>query len=121
MPDDLPLLEPSVNHLKPLTLPAQLVFYTSPNLSERFGVENGPSGRIVRANRRRLRDWLRTKIPIHFNKRLVRVEETELGVTAYFQDGTSATGDILIGADGTRSIGMYCVLLFRLFGLNSGL
>ncbi|EED23148.1 monoxygenase, putative [Talaromyces stipitatus ATCC 10500] len=110
VPNDLPPLEPFVNHLQPLTLPAQLVFYTSPNLAERFGVENSPSTRIVRANRRRLRDWLRINIPIYYNKKLVRVDETEAGVTAHFEDGISATGDILIGADGIRSVVRQCLL-----------
>ncbi|WP_411136790.1 FAD-dependent monooxygenase [Streptomyces sp. C10] len=38
-----------------------------------------------------------------YGKRLVAAEETPDGVTAHFADGTSATGDILIGADGIRS------------------
>ncbi|MFE0380373.1 FAD-dependent monooxygenase [Streptomyces inhibens] len=42
---------------------------------------------------------------VHFayGKRLVSAEETPDGVTAHFADGTSATADILIGADGIRS------------------
>ncbi|MFE1173965.1 FAD-dependent monooxygenase [Streptomyces sp. NPDC058773] len=36
-------------------------------------------------------------------KRLVAAEETPDGVTARFADGTTATGDLLIGADGIRS------------------
>ncbi|UYB38044.1 FAD-dependent monooxygenase [Streptomyces sp. Je 1-4] len=38
-----------------------------------------------------------------YGKRLVAAEETPDGVTAHFADGTSTTGDILIGADGIRS------------------
>ncbi|WP_406477738.1 FAD-dependent monooxygenase [Streptomyces platensis] len=38
-----------------------------------------------------------------YGKRLVAAEETPEGVTAHFADGTSATADILIGADGIRS------------------
>jgi 2-polyprenyl-6-methoxyphenol hydroxylase-like FAD-dependent oxidoreductase len=38
-----------------------------------------------------------------FGKRLVGVEETPDGITARFADGSSASGDILIGADGIRS------------------
>jgi len=38
-----------------------------------------------------------------FNKRLLRYESTSDGVTAFFSDGTIATGDVLIGADGVRS------------------
>lgn len=42
-------------------------------------------------------------VKVEFGKRLVRLDDKEDGVTAYFSDGTSATGDILIGADGIRS------------------
>ncbi|WP_067670744.1 FAD-dependent monooxygenase [Nocardia miyunensis] len=38
-----------------------------------------------------------------YDKRLVSVEEHADGVTAHFADGTSATADILIGADGIKS------------------
>ncbi|WP_043673040.1 FAD-dependent oxidoreductase [Streptomyces xylophagus] len=40
---------------------------------------------------------------IHFGKELVRYEDTPDGVTAYFGDGTTAHGDVLVGADGIRS------------------
>lgn len=36
-------------------------------------------------------------------KRMVRAVETETGVVAHFDDGTTATGDVLIGADGIHS------------------
>lgn len=39
----------------------------------------------------------------HFDKSLERVEQDGRGVRAYFSDGTSASGDFLIGADGIRS------------------
>ncbi|WP_438484003.1 FAD-dependent monooxygenase [Streptomyces sp. S186] len=42
-------------------------------------------------------------IPFAYGKRLVGAEETADGVTAHFADGTSATADLLIGADGIRS------------------
>ncbi|MFJ9849415.1 FAD-dependent monooxygenase [Streptomyces sp. NPDC101150] len=38
-----------------------------------------------------------------YGKRLVAAGETPDGVTAHFADGTSATADILVGADGIRS------------------
>lgn len=44
-------------------------------------------------------------INIEWNKKFVRYEETENGVTAYFEDGTSASGDFLVGADGLHSKG----------------
>jgi hypothetical protein len=41
---------------------------------------------------------------VHFDKQFVRFEHASDGrVTAVFADGTSATGDILIGADGVSS------------------
>ncbi|NYH42847.1 2-polyprenyl-6-methoxyphenol hydroxylase-like FAD-dependent oxidoreductase [Micromonospora jinlongensis] len=38
-----------------------------------------------------------------YGKRLVDAEQTESGVTAHFEDGSTATADVLIGADGIRS------------------
>lgn len=43
-------------------------------------------------------------IDVKFSKCLLRVEEHGDKVTAYFEDGTSATGDFLVSAEGTRSI-----------------
>ncbi|KAL7941293.1 FAD/NAD(P)-binding domain-containing protein [Trichoderma barbatum] len=40
---------------------------------------------------------------IHLNKRISRAEANDDGVVLLFHDGTSAHGDILIGADGIRS------------------
>jgi 2-polyprenyl-6-methoxyphenol hydroxylase-like FAD-dependent oxidoreductase len=43
---------------------------------------------------------------VHFDKEFVRYEPADGGtgqVTAYFADGTSATADVLVGADGARS------------------
>ena len=54
----------------------------------------------------RLFGLLRAALPpsdYHHGKALVRVEESEDAVTAYFDDGTSDTGDLLIGADGLFS------------------
>ncbi len=39
----------------------------------------------------------------HFNKSLLRVEQNDAAVTAHFDDGTNASGDLLVGADGIRS------------------
>ncbi|KAM0253640.1 hypothetical protein ACHAQJ_007152 [Trichoderma viride] len=40
---------------------------------------------------------------IHLNKKISRAESNDDGVVLHFEDGTSAYGDILIGADGIRS------------------
>ncbi|MFD4555408.1 FAD-dependent oxidoreductase [Streptomyces sp. NPDC058469] len=45
----------------------------------------------------------RRSVPIHHGKRLTGTTDTGSGVTAHFADGTEASADILIGADGIRS------------------
>ena len=40
---------------------------------------------------------------VHLNAKCVAVEANATGVTAQFADGQEVTGDVLIGADGTRS------------------
>lgn len=102
MPDDIGPIE-CTNHLVPLDhLPAQFVFYHTEKPGMRIGVEDDDKGKIVRANRQRLRDWLRTHIPVQYDRRAVKVEEDER-ITVHFENGTSATGDILVGAEGSRS------------------
>lgn len=57
-------------------------------------------------SRMTLRQVLLTGIEdvVHFDKRFTRYEQHPNGtVTAHFADGTSATGDVLVGADGTGS------------------
>ncbi len=41
---------------------------------------------------------------IHLNKRATGFDETEAGVTVHFVDGTSATGALVVGADGVKSV-----------------
>ncbi|MFJ6075337.1 FAD-dependent oxidoreductase [Streptomyces sp. NPDC093065] len=43
-------------------------------------------------------------VETHFGKRLVDASLTEKGVVARFADGTEATGDVLVGADGLHSV-----------------
>ena len=42
-------------------------------------------------------------VRIHDAKKLIRVDEQPDGVTAHFADGSSASADVLIGADGVHS------------------
>jgi 2-polyprenyl-6-methoxyphenol hydroxylase-like FAD-dependent oxidoreductase len=44
-----------------------------------------------------------TGVPFAYGKRLVTADEHEDKITARFADGTTATADVLIGADGIRS------------------
>lgn len=47
---------------------------------------------------------LQAGVRIHHGKRLIGVEEGSDGVTANFADGSSASADVLIGADGVHSV-----------------
>ncbi|WP_063752950.1 FAD-dependent monooxygenase [Streptomyces sp. NRRL S-350] len=75
-------------------------------LAEFAGLADLPPGRLMRRAelyevlQRRLRE---SGIEVRYGKRLVGAEEDADGITARFDDGTSATGDLLIGADGTGS------------------
>jgi 2-polyprenyl-6-methoxyphenol hydroxylase-like FAD-dependent oxidoreductase len=58
-------------------------------------------------NRPRLRNYLATNLNINWGKHLISVEEDDSSVTVRFADGTSATGDVLVGADGVNSVGKW--------------
>lgn len=66
-----------------------------------------PEKPFIRAERRRLRDWLATHISIQWGKHATRFEDDDNGVSVHFEDGTSAHGDILVGADGVKSRGTF--------------
>ncbi|WP_410642863.1 FAD-dependent oxidoreductase [Amycolatopsis sp. lyj-346] len=46
----------------------------------------------------------RRGVPLERGKRLVGAKPGPAGITAEFADGTTATGDVLVGADGLRSV-----------------
>ncbi|MEU6089516.1 NAD(P)/FAD-dependent oxidoreductase [Streptomyces sp. NPDC047085] len=48
-------------------------------------------------------ETVRRGVPLRHGTRLVSVADGPDGVTAHFSDGTTATGDLLIGADGLNS------------------
>lgn len=55
-------------------------------------------------NRLTLREILLTGLDVRFDKTFQRFDQCADGrVRAYFADGTTATGDLLVGADGTNS------------------
>ena len=103
MPSDLPSIE-MTNHLLPLTMPGGLKLYFENGTVNQYGYGE-PGQAWVRANRARLRQWLATNIDVQWGKHMTRIEETEAAVTLHFEDGTSATGDVLVGADGINSRG----------------
>ncbi|KAK6866052.1 monooxygenase [Apiospora arundinis] len=103
MPDDMPPTN-ELNHLHPLDLAFEFAFYSPETSMEKVGYRDDGAELIMRANRHRFRDWLLHNLPVTTGKQAVQVEENEDSVKVHFQDGTSATGDILVGADGVRSI-----------------
>jgi 2-polyprenyl-6-methoxyphenol hydroxylase-like FAD-dependent oxidoreductase len=46
---------------------------------------------------------IRQGIPVEFGKKLAQLKTTDHQVTACFEDGTSAEGDLLVGCDGIHS------------------
>ncbi|KAJ6782151.1 hypothetical protein PWT90_07443 [Aphanocladium album] len=101
-PDDMP--SPNVvDHLLPLDLPAEMAFYDGHSVDSRIGVQATSRQEIIRANRQRLREWLATKIDVKYGKAVETVDQDDDSVTLHFADGTSATGDLLVGADGSFS------------------
>jgi len=68
------------------------------------GGKSGDTPAMALINRWTLRDKLSQGVDIHWDKRLLRYEETPDKVVAHFDDGTSVETDILVGADGSRSI-----------------
>lgn len=59
----------------------------------------------LNVNRATLRQILLTGLEdmIRFGKKLAHYESDEKGITVTFEDGTTAKGDLLVGADGIRS------------------
>lgn len=61
----------------------------------------------ARFHRAHLHQALLEHVPrdlIHLKKKAVRAEADNDAATVYFEDGTSASGDILVGADGIKSV-----------------
>ena len=61
----------------------------------------------ARFHRAHLHQALLEHVPrdlIHLKKKAVRAEADHNAATVFFEDGTSASGDILVGADGIKSV-----------------
>lgn len=95
---------------------------SSPNFAlkreDTFTIVDGPSHKVlgttaskamtskaagVFANRNKFRKILLKNLDIQYGKQLVSFQEDAEGVTVFFKDGTSARGDVLVGADGSNS------------------
>ncbi|KAF2112392.1 hypothetical protein BDV96DRAFT_497886 [Lophiotrema nucula] len=77
-----------------------------------FPFVNGKTGEVIvqvpgestrRVSRAKLRKLFSQGLDVRYGKRLKNVEEDGVQVIAYFEDGTSASGDILVGCDGAKS------------------
>lgn len=106
IPDDLgPLEQTSV--IRNIGVADGSSFYdrNGTKIASLGSVTKGEEGYYLRSNRKELRIMLTQHLDIKWSKRFIRYEENENGVTAFFEDGTSAIGDILVGADGVHSRG----------------
>ncbi|MBP1821077.1 FAD-dependent monooxygenase [Mycobacterium sp. OAE908] len=70
---------------------------TPQGLGPRQLIDRGALHRILRSRAER------AGVRIHDAKKLIHVDERRDGVTAHFADGTNASADVLIGADGVQS------------------
>ncbi|PQE03985.1 fad binding domain-containing protein [Rutstroemia sp. NJR-2017a BVV2] len=63
-----------------------------------------PSTGLRRASRRKMRNLFTTGLDIHWGVKVTSIDVAETSVTVTFENGTTATGTHLVGADGARSI-----------------
>ncbi|KEF61053.1 uncharacterized protein A1O9_02618 [Exophiala aquamarina CBS 119918] len=66
-------------------------------------VKQSHLGHNISASRDLFRRILMKHLDIQYGKRFVKYEESKNGVQIAFEDGTTATGHLLIGADGANS------------------
>jgi 2-polyprenyl-6-methoxyphenol hydroxylase-like FAD-dependent oxidoreductase len=84
-------------------LPATTLAVTDHLLNPKFVKPLPPAGGFG-MNRLTLREVLLTGLDVRFGRTFTRFEQLPDGnVSAHFADGTTATGDFLVGADGTGS------------------
>ena len=96
-------------------LPYTTILDTALHLSRRFPIDSYSKtehhqaqgiAKHLNVNRATVREILLAGLEgcCHYGARLARYEATEQGVTAFFEDGRTATGDVLVGADGAGSV-----------------
>ena len=69
------------------------------------GVKRGEPGSILRVSREAFRTylWKSNNLPVSSGKHFKHYTEDSTGVTAHFEDGSTARGSLLVGADGLNS------------------
>jgi len=80
-----------------------------------------PRHKFARMHRANLQKALLKKLPVeilHLRKKFAGVVVDEVGVTVTFEDHTSITADVVIGADGIKSV-QTCVYLYIFFEVFS--
>jgi hypothetical protein len=105
LPEDLVPLIDTVSNLHNYGTDGDAAIIDGVTGDEEMHLAPNESRPFIRANREKLRALLATNLDVEYDKYFQRYEETASGITAYFADGTVATGDILVGADGAHSVG----------------
>ncbi|KAK8052961.1 FAD-dependent monooxygenase cctM [Apiospora saccharicola] len=100
--DDMPRFT-TVDHLDSVGISCEFAYFKHDS-DEKMGLRDDGSQSYIWANRATLRNWLMTHIDVQYDKRAIRIEEVDKKVTVHFKDGTSATGDLLVGAEGVGSM-----------------
>ena len=105
LPSDLGnIRQASVNYGIPdLDHIALLNATTGEHVASLGGVPDDQPGHILRVGRERLRHYLWKDVSVTMGKKFSHYVEDPAGVTAYFSDGSNATGTMLVGADGAHS------------------
>ncbi|KAJ5248617.1 hypothetical protein N7468_000068, partial [Penicillium chermesinum] len=73
------------------------------NLKTGEALYSVPAAERIRVNRGRLRELLTSGLDVQWNKTLQSIDSAADSVTAHFDDGTAASGRLLVACDGARS------------------
>lgn len=105
---------PSFDHVSlghEIGMVAEFAYYDAITAEEKLRLSHSDEKPFLRSDRAKVRAWLMHNLNINWGKQFVRYVQDAHSVTAYFADGTSATGSILVGADGVNSNGTLPVLV----------